>query len=45
LVLLADNAPREVAAALARAGLRCELVARRRAANEELLIARVEWAA
>ena len=45
LILLADNAPNEVAAELARHGLRSTLIARRRAANEELFVCRVEWAA
>ena len=44
LILLSDNEPAEIAAELARSGLRCKLIARRRAANEELFVARVEWA-
>ena len=44
LLLLADNAPGEIAAELARGGLMCTLIARRRAANEELFVARVGWA-
>ena len=44
LVLLEENEPADVAAALATHGLACALIARRRAANELLFVARVGWA-